>query len=100
MNRDAAGSWRDTGDTFNSLRPDDAYYMRHWTGSSLDQIMDGCLFGTKPSSEPVLTYSLLYPGQGTYFNAILFEIEKFPFKKLHLKMWSAKWWPFVLVSMG
>ena len=28
--------------------------------------------------------------QGTYFNDIVFEIQKFWFKEMHLKMWSAK----------
>ena len=40
---------------FNSLRLGDAY-MRHWTGSSLVQIMACCLFGAKPLSEPMLRY--------------------------------------------
>ena len=34
--------------------------------------------------------------QRTYFSEILFEIGKFSFKKMHLKMSSAKWWPFCL----
>ena len=32
--------------------------------------------------------------QGTYFNEILFEIQIFSFKKMHLNMSSAKWRPF------
>ena len=34
--------------------------------------------------------------QGIYFNEILFEIQKFSFKKTHLKMLSGKWRPFCL----
>ena len=37
------------------MRPSDAY-MRHWTGSSLVQIMACRLFCTKPLSEPLLEY--------------------------------------------
>ena len=37
---------------------------------------------------------LLIRPQGTYFNEILFEIQKFSFKKMCLNMSSAKWWPF------
>ena len=32
--------------------------------------------------------------QGTYFSEILFKIQKFSFKEMHLKMSSAKWRPF------
>ena len=39
----------------NSLRPSDAY-IRHWTGSSMVQIMACRLFGAKPLSEPMLEY--------------------------------------------
>ena len=34
---------------------------------------------------------------GTYFSEILFKIEKFSFKEMHLKTSSAKWRPFSLV---
>ena len=33
---------------------------------------------------------------GTNFSEILIEIYIFSFKKMHLKMWSGKWWPFCL----
>ena len=36
--------------------PPSATYMRRWTESSLIQIMACCLDGTKPLSEPMLTY--------------------------------------------
>ena len=36
---------------------------------------------------------------GTKFRAILIEIQTFSFKKMHLKMSSAKWRPFVSASM-
>ena len=39
---------------------------------------------------------LLIRPQGTYFSEILFETRKFSFKKMHLKMSSAKWRPFCL----
>ena len=34
--------------------------------------------------------------KGTYFREILFKIQKFSFKKMHLKMLSIKWQPFCL----
>ena len=49
--------------------------MRHWTRSSLDQTMVCRLFG--------ITDILLIRAEGTYFNEILFEMEKFSFKKMH-----------------
>ena len=39
---------------------------------------------------------LLIRPQGTSFSEILFETRKFSFKKMHLKMTSAKWRPFCL----
>ena len=41
--------------------PPSATYMRLWNGSSLVQIMDCRLDGTKPLSEPMLTYCQLEP---------------------------------------
>ena len=37
---------------------------------------------------------------GTNFSEILIEIQTFSFKKMHLKMSSAKWRPFVSASMN
>ena len=34
--------------------------------------------------------------RGTYFSEVLFKIQKFSFKEMHLKMLSAKWRPFFL----
>ena len=39
-------------------------------------------------------YTLSIRSQGTYFNEILFEIQIFSFKKMHLSMSSVKWRPF------
>ena len=39
---------------------------------------------------------LLIRTLGTHFSEILSEIHTFSFKKMHLKMWSGKWWPFCL----
>ena len=36
---------------------------------------------------------------GTNFNEIWIEIHTISFKKMHLKMSSGKWWPFVSASM-
>ena len=40
----------------NSLRPGEIIYMRQWTGLLEIQVMAFCLFNTKLSVEPVLTY--------------------------------------------
>ena len=48
----------------------------------------------KPLSEPMLLYCQLNPKE--HFSVILFEIRKFSFKKMHLKMSFAKWRPFCL----
>ena len=42
---------------------------------------------------------LLIGPLGTHFSEILIEICTFSFKKMHLKMLSGKWRPFVLASM-
>ena len=39
---------------------------------------------------------LLIGPLGRNFNEMLIEIHTFSFKKMHLKMWSAKWRPFCL----
>ena len=70
--------------------PPSAAYMRQWTGSTLVQIMASCLFGAKPLSKPMLQYCYL----DTNFSEILIEIITFSFKKMHLKVLSAKHWPF------
>ena len=74
---------------FNSSPPS-AAYMRPWTGSALIQV--AChLSRTKPLPEPMLTYCQLDPYEQT---AGKFELKQNTFLKIHLKMSSAKWWPF------
>ena len=53
----------------NSLRPSDAY-MHQETKSSLVQIMAFRLFGTKPLSEPTVTYCQLDPKEHISWNII------------------------------
>ena len=43
--------------------------------------------------------TLLIGPLGTNFSEILIQIQTFSFKKMHLKMASAKWRPFVSASM-
>ena len=75
--------------------PPSAAYMRQWTGSSLVQVMPCRLFGAKPLPEPKLTYCQLDNGLlGSYFSEIWIGILSFSYKKMQLKMSSAKWWPF------
>ena len=49
----------------------------------------GHSFDVKPSCEPMMTLC-----QWTYFNEILFEIQIFLFKQMHLEISSAKYPPF------
>ena len=42
---------------------------------------------------------LLIRRLGTNFSEILFRNQTFSFKEMHLKMLSAKWWPFVSTLM-
>ena len=68
----------------NSLRPSDAYmHINIASGNGLSPI---------PRQAIILTSAaiLLIRPQGTYFSEILFKIQKFSFKEMHLKMWSAK----------
>ena len=53
------------------------------------------LFGAKPLSKPMLGFSQLDPQeQTTNISEILVKIQNFSFTKMHLKLSSAKWWPF------
>ena len=54
------------------------------------------LVGTKPLSEPMLEY-IVNVILRNKFNEILIKIRTFPFKKMHLKMSSAKWQTFCLI---
>ena len=60
----------------NSLRPRDAFMI---------QIMACRLDGTKPLSELMLPYCQLYAKE-IYFTEGLYEIEKFPSKKMHFNL--------------
>ena len=76
--------------------PPNASYMCQWISTALVQIMAYCLFGAKPLSEPILGYCQL-PWIGpfrTNFSEILIKIQNFSFTKMHLKISSAKRWPF------
>ena len=71
---------------FNSSPPS-AAYLREWNGSSMAQVMACRLFGAKPLSEPTLTHCLLYSWE---YISVKFVSELFSFKKMQLKMSSAK----------
>ena len=78
---------------FNSLRPSDAY-MRQWTNQHWFRN------GLSPGRRQAIIWTnagiLLIGHLGTCFSEILIEIETFSFKKMHLKMSSAKTQPFCL----
>ena len=82
---------------FNSLRPSDAYICL----SKLTII--GSDNGLSPERRQANTRTnagiLLIGTLGTNFSEILIGIQTFSSKKMHLKMSSAKWRPFVSASM-
>ena len=88
MEQNTIGSHIKCGN-FNSPPPS-AAYMRRWTRSALVQVMAWRLSGTKPLPEPMLTYYQLDPWEQTPV-----KIES-KYKKMLLKILSAKWQPFCL----
>ena len=73
----------------NSSSPG-AGYMYQWTGSALVHVMACRLFGTKPLPEPMLAYCQLDSWEQV---SVKFESKfyQYSFKKMHLKLSSAKW---------
>ena len=79
---------------FNSLRPSDAY-------KCVDKLtIIGSDNGLSPGRRQAIIWTnagiLLIGPLGTNSSEILIGIETFSFKKMHLKMSSAKWRPFCL----
>ena len=72
----------------NSLRPRNVY-MHQWTGSALDQIM-AC---SAPSHYMNQCWFIVDWNLWKNYSEILIKIRIFSFKKMNLKMSSAKWWP-------
>ena len=70
--------------------PPTAAYMRQQTGSALVQIMACCLFGAKPSPEPMLSIGPLE----TNFSEIEVKIQNFSFIKCIWTCHLRKWRPF------
>ena len=72
--------------------------MTHICVSKLTII--GSDYGLSPSRRQAIIWTnagmLLIGPLGTNFTEILIEIQTFSFKKMHLKMSSAKWLPFCL----
>ena len=77
----------------NSLRLSDAYMRRKLTIIGSDN-------GLSPGRRQAIIWTtaeiLLIGLLGTNFSEISIRIETFSFKKIHLKMSSAKWCPFCL----
>ena len=83
----------------NSFSPS-ATYMSQWIGSASAQIMACRLFGAKPLSY-ITSAGLLSIGPlETNISEILIQIQNFSFTKMHLKISSAKRWPFCPWEMG
>ena len=79
-----------TKSNFNSSPPS-AAYMRQWTGPALVQVMAWRLFGAKPSPEPMQAYHQLDSREQILVKFYHFSgILSFSFKKVHLKLSSAK----------
>ena len=76
--------WSGICSTGYSLQPRGKYY----------QIMAWCLQHEAIIWTNVDLLSIRF--QATYFNDVLFEIQKFSLKKIHFEMSSAKWVPFCL----
>ena len=77
----------------NSLRPSDAYVSVKHTNIASDNGLSPIWRQAIISTNAAI---LSIRPQGTYFSEILSKIWKFLFKKMHLKMSSAKWRPFCL----
>ena len=76
----------------NSSPPSTAY-MRWWIGSAEVQMMSCRLFGAKPLSEPMLDIIVDW----TLRNKVQWNLNRnsyISFKKMHMKLSSAKWRPF------
>ena len=80
---------------FNSLWPRDAIWL-HRSRTVLGQVMACCLMA--PSHNLNQCYNIINWTPRTYFSEILFTIQTFSFKKIHLKMLSAIWQAFVIAS--
>ena len=52
-----------------------------------------CLFGTKPLSKPMVVYCRLDLSKQISVK-VWSKYKNFSFRKMHLKISSAKWWPF------
>ena len=76
----------------NSLRPSDAYIC------VVNLTIIGSDNGLSPGRHQAIIWSntgiLLIGPLATHFSEILIGIQTFSFKKMHLKMSSAKWRPF------
>ena len=82
----------DINASFNSLRPTDTCVCK--------LTIIGSDNGMSPGRRPAIIWTnagiLLISPVGTNFNEILIKIHRFSFKKMHLKISSAKRWPFCL----
>ena len=78
--------------------------FNHWGGMThicvSNLIINGSDNGLPPERRQIIIWTnpgiLLIKPLGTKLTEILIEIYIFPFKEIHLKTLSAKWWPFCL----
>ena len=85
----------------NFMRADGTFWRNtHWGGVTHICVGNGSDNGLSPSRHQAIIWTdtgiLLIRTLGTNFSEILSEIHIFSFKKMHLKMSSAKWRQFCL----
>ena len=88
------GLWQQTSPIVNGLT--------HWgqmTHICITKLEHHELIGAKPSSEPVLEYCRLYPQEQRLIEISIKIQQTFLLMKIHFKMSSAKWCPFLSASM-
>ena len=77
--------------------------MKQWYVLYVLHIIIGSDNGLSPYGHQAIIWTnagiLLIGPLGTSFSEILIKIHAFSFKKMHLKMSSGKWRPFVSASM-
>ena len=101
--------WRHNGPVTSQLTdpikwPNYSLELTHWgrvTHTCVGNLtIIGSDNGLSPGRRQAITWTnvgiLLIGPLRTNFSEMLIEIHTFPFKKIHLKMSSGKWWPFCL----
>ena len=78
--------------------------LTHWGWVAYICVNDLSIIGSDDGMSPDQCQAIIWTNAGIlsigplreHFNEVLIEIPTFSFKKMHLKVLSAKWWPFCL----